>query len=368
MTDSDRSASQSGASQPGVRASASAGSTDSDAPHPGAPVDGAPSPAFDGDDAVLPFQLDSLDLRGRVVRLDQTLDTILSQHRYPPSVSALVGEASLLTAMIGQAMKLRGRFSLQARGEGQVGLIATDYFAPKEEGGPAHIRAYAQFKPETPEMVEDPFTLLGGGLFAMTIDQGAHMHPYQGLVPLAGGSLSDCAASYFAQSEQIATRFYTGIGRAAAPGGPEKWRAGGIMVQHLAEFGEGATPPDAPSGEDGLLTAQDVADMGDRSDDWRNVNAKIDSVEMIELIGPHVSPETLLWRLFHEDAPRVYPSQAIRFGCTCSRDKVETLLRQFPAEDLEEMMTPEGDIVADCQFCGTAYAFSAATIAGERND
>lgn len=205
--------------------------------------------ASGGDDAILPFQLDRLDLRGGVVRLDKTLNQILDQHRYPGPVSALVGEAVLITALIGRSMKLRQRFSLQAKGDGAVSMIATDYFAPQEEGEPARLRAYAQFDADrVPEVASDPFSLLGEGLMAMTIDQGKHTTPYQGLTPLVGGGLASCAETYFAQSVQTATRFQLSLGQTAAPGESPRWRAGGVMLQHLPDFGEGATPPDAPSG------------------------------------------------------------------------------------------------------------------------
>ncbi|MBX2856061.1 MAG: Hsp33 family molecular chaperone HslO [Rhodobacteraceae bacterium] len=317
-----------------------------------------PQAAPPGDDSVLPFQLDQLDLRGRVVRLDKTLDQIMAQHRYPPSVCALVAEAALITALIGQAMKLRGRFSVQARGESAIKLIATDYYAPSAEGEFARLRAYAQFDPKaTPDVIEDPYSLIGEGLFAMTIDQGRHMAPYQGLTPLVSGGLAACAETYFAQSEQIATRFHLAFGESAQPGGPTQWRAGGVMLQHLAEFGEGAQPLEGPSGEDGLLSPQDIAEMGDRAEDWGRANILLDTVEDLELIGPHVSPETLLWRLFHEEQPRVYPPQPIHFGCTCQGEKVETLLTQYPEAELREMATDTGEIVADCQFCGAQYRF-----------
>ena len=329
------------------------------------PRGGPPAP---GDDSVLPFQLDHLDLRGRVARLDQTLDRILTQHRYPQPVCALVGEAALLTAMIGQAMKLRGRFSVQARGDGPVGLIATDYYPPKQDGAVAKIRAYAQFdEARTPDAADDPFALLGEGLFAMTIDQGPGMAPYQGLTPLVPGGLSACAETYFAQSEQVATRFQIALGLSAEPGevGGERWRGGGVMLQHLAEFGEGAEAPAEPSGAEGLMSAQDVADLSDRSDDWRRANMLLDTVDAIELVGPHVSPESLVWRLFNEEQPRVYPPQAVAFGCSCDGANVEALLKQYPADAVREMTTEAGDIVADCQFCGAQYRFELSDIIDE---
>ncbi|MEM6670382.1 MAG: Hsp33 family molecular chaperone HslO [Pseudomonadota bacterium] len=323
--------------------------------------------ASGGDDAILPFQLDRLDLRGGVVRLDKTLNQILDQHRYPGPVSALVGEAVLITALIGRSMKLRQRFSLQAKGDGAVSMIATDYFAPQEEGEPARLRAYAQFDADrVPEVASDPFSLLGEGLMAMTIDQGKHTTPYQGLTPLVGGGLASCAETYFAQSVQTATRFQLSLGQTAAPGESPRWRAGGVMLQHLPDFGEGATPPDAPSGGDGLLSAQDIADMGDQPDNWRRANMLLDTVETMELIGPHVTPERLLIRLFHEEQPRVYPAQTVVFGCTCSREKVVSLMAGYPETTVQDMVTEDGEIVADCQFCGAQYRFDLEEMLADR--
>ena len=102
------------------------------------------------DDTVLPFQLDRADIRGRVGRLDSVLETILGQHDYPAPVAALVAEAALITALIGQTIKLRWKLSLQIRGEGPVRLIATDYFGPSEEGAPARMRAWAGYDPDAP--------------------------------------------------------------------------------------------------------------------------------------------------------------------------------------------------------------------------
>ena len=100
------------------------------------------------DDTILPFQLDRADVRGRVGRLDSVLETIVGQHAYPAPVAALVAEAALITALIGQTIKPRWKLSLQVRSDGPVRLLATDYFGPSEEGAPAKMRAYAGFDPE----------------------------------------------------------------------------------------------------------------------------------------------------------------------------------------------------------------------------
>ena len=181
------------------------------------------------DDTVLPFQLDRCDIRGRVARLDGVLDTVLAQHRYPAGIEALVAEMALLTALIGQTVKLRWKLSLQVRGDGPARLIATDYFAPESAGAPARIRAYASF--DADRLTDAPaFMQVGKGYFAILIDQGSGAAPYQGITPIAGGSLAACAQTYFAQSEQLPTRFSLAFGEGRLAGAGPGWRAGGIML------------------------------------------------------------------------------------------------------------------------------------------
>jgi len=314
------------------------------------------------DDTVLPFQLDRSDIRGRVARLDGVLERILAQHAYPAPIEALVAEAVLLTAMIGQTLKLRWRLSLQVRGNGPARLIATDYYAPEGEGAPARIRAYASFDRDRLLPGTAPFAQIGEGYFAMIIDQGRDMQPYQGITPLAGGSLSSCAETYFAQSEQLPTRFATSFGRSTLQGQDEKWRAGGVMLQHLPKASPHARG-DA-TGEDGLLAPADMLD-GDAAEDWNRANLLLDTVEALELIGPAVQPTDLLLRLFHEEAPRVYDAQPLAFGCSCSEDKVRQSLSIYSARDIATMTTDAGTVTADCQFCGAHYILDPATLGFE---
>lgn len=314
------------------------------------------------DDMILPFQLDRSDIRGRVARLDGVLERILGQHAYPAPVADLVAEACLLTALIGQTVKLRWRLSVQVRGDGPVRLIATDWFAPEQEGEAARLRAYAGFDAtRLPARAERPFALLGRGVFALMIDQGQGTMPYQGITPLAGGSLAGCAATYFAQSEQIATRFHLAAAEAGAPGERFRWRAGGIMLQHMPKASPAAT---GPSGEGGLMAAADVLGA-EEGEDWRRANLLLDTAETHELIGPLVAPDALLYRLFHEEGPRIFPAQSARFGCTCSAEKVVGAMAQYSARDIGRMTNAEGRLTADCQFCGARYEFDPATLGFE---
>lgn len=316
------------------------------------------------DDTVLPFQLDHADVRGRMARLDGVLERVLSQHNYPAVIEGLVAETMLLTALIGQTMELRWKLSLQVRGDGPARLIATDYFAPIEAGGPARMRAFASFDSERLSD-GDAFSQIGRGYFAVLIDQGSGTEPYQGITPIAGGSLASCAETYFAQSEQLPTKFALSYGRSTLAEGPERWRAGGVMLQHMPK----ASPlmSGGGSGEGGLLSAGDIL-AGDDEENWTRASLLLDTVEDLELVGPSLQPTDLLVRLFHDEAPRVFDTQKVEFGCTCSADKVRQSLSIYSAKDIAHMTTEDGKVTADCQFCGAHYEFEPGTLGFEAGE
>ena len=313
------------------------------------------------DDTVLPFQLDRSDTRGRLARLDGVLERILAQHDYPVTIEALVAELAILTALIGQTIKLRWKLSLQVRGNGPVRIIATDYYAPEVEGGTARIRGWASY--DETRLEEGPgFPQIGNGYFAILIDQGQGTTPYQGITPLAGGSLAACAETYFAQSEQIPTRMALSFGRSTLSGGEERWRAGGIMLQQMPK----ASPhvQGGGSGSGGLLTPEDIL-ADDEVDAWQRVTAPLASVDALDLIGPGVESTEFLARMYPKEGPRVFDPQPVRFGCTCSDERVRTSLSIYSAKDIGHMTTPEGIVTADCQFCGAHYEFDPKTLGFE---
>lgn len=317
------------------------------------------------DDTVLPFQLDRTGTRGRIARLDSLLQDVLSQHNYPAPVEALVAEATLLTALIGQTIKLRWKLSLQIRGSGPARLIATDYFGPGEDGSPAHIRAFAGYDADQLDMSGNPFEQIGEGCFGILVDQGQGTTPYQGITPIAGGSLAACAETYFAQSEQLPTRFALSFGQSQSPGQAMRWRAGGVMLQQMPKV-----PPqlsEGGSGDGGLLSAADILE-DDEAEDWSHVNILLDSADEIELIGPNVEPTELLLRLFHAESPRVFDAQSVNFGCTCSDTRVRESLSIYSTKDIGRMITDEGIVTADCQFCGAHYEFDPDTLGLEAED
>src|SRR6478735_8791878 len=142
------------------------------------------------DDVVLPFEVDTLDLRGRLTRLGPALDDLLAKHDYPTPVGKLLGEAVVLTTLLGSSLKFEGRFILQTQTDGPVSFLIVDFQAPDR------LRAYARYDARRLGEAQDSGALLGKGHLAMTIDQGADMSRYQGLVALEGGTLEDAAHEY----------------------------------------------------------------------------------------------------------------------------------------------------------------------------
>lgn len=307
------------------------------------------------DDTVLPFQLDRANVRGRVARLDGVLEQVLEQHNYPPQIEALIAEVALLTALIGQTIKQRWKLSIQVRGDGPARILAADFYAPESEGAPARIRAYASFDPDRLDATQAPFSQIGKGYFAILIDQGEGSEPYQGITPLDKTSLSACAETYFDQSEQIPTRFELAFGRSQLAGETERWRAGGMMLQHMPN----ASP---------LMVGADariVLSEQDDGENWSRANILLDTVDQLELIGPSIAPTDLLLRLFHEERPRVFDPQPVTFGCTCSSDRVRQSLSIYSTKDIAHMTTDDGIVTADCQFCGAHYQFDPKTLGFE---
>ena len=312
---------------------------------------------------VLPFQLERPNVRGRFTRLDSVIENILEQHNYPSIVEALITEATILTVLIGQMIKLNWRLSLQIRGDGPIRLIATDYYGPSEEGLPAQIRAYASYDKEKIDINSDPFTQIGTGYFAVIINQGKNMSPYQGITPLSGGSLSSSAEAYFFQSEQIPTKFCIAYGTTQLPLEKLSLRAGGIMLQHMPNASPLIKQKPSPQSED-LLKEINPLDEG-LKENWARVGILLDTIEDLELIGPSLSFEQVLYRLFHDEIIQTSNSQNVNFGCTCSEDKVRQSMSIYSTKDLKHMTKADGSLTADCQFCGAHYILDPTTLGFE---
>jgi molecular chaperone Hsp33 len=314
------------------------------------------------EDAILPFEVASLDLRGRVVRLGAALDQTLANHDYPAPVAKLLGEAIVLTVLLGSSLKFDGRFILQTQTDGPVRMLVVDF------NSPGRIRACARFDRTRVEAAiaaraASAGELLGSGHLAMTIDQGPDMSRYQGLVALSGGGLEDAAHEYFLRSEQIPTRVRLAVAEeisADTTGPRHRWRAGGMLLQFLPKKAErmrgpDLDPGDAPEGTAPHAIAEDDA--------WVAGRSLIATVADIELIDPELSSERLLYRLFHEHGVRVFRAVAVEAKCSCSRQSVEDMLKSFSQDDRDHMVE-NGVISVTCEFCSSTYVFAPEEVAG----
>jgi len=314
------------------------------------------------DDTVLPFEVPALDLRGRVVRLGPSANEILARHAYPAPVAKLLGEAIVLTVLLGSALKFEGRFILQTQTDGPVRMLVVDFITPGQ------VRACARFDRDRVAAIAagavGAGTLLGEGHLAMTIDRGPDMNRYQGLVALEGGSLEDAAHEYFLRSEQIPTRVRLAVAEELRPGSDgagHQWRAGGVLLQFLPKATERMRGPDFDPGD-----APEGVEPHDLPEDdaWVEGRALVETVEDIELIDPAVSSEALLYRLFHERGVRVFRSVAVRSQCSCSREGVSAMLRSFSQDDRDHMVQ-NGVILVTCEFCDTTYDFKPGDVKAE---
>lgn len=305
------------------------------------------------DDVLIPFRIVRPGMLGRLVRLGPVADTILARHAYPPLVSEIVAEAVVLTALLGAALKGEGRFTLQTRSDGAIRFIVVNYETPSK------VRAYASFDPDRVELLSKSggrlsTDTLGTGHLAFTIDPGKGRERHQGIVALDGGTLVKGVHTYFRQSEQLPTYVRVAVGRERKAGAEGdagwRWRASGLLVQHVPKLGGVQPPPaDDDDAEDRLY--------GEDDDAWQRVRLLAGTVEDHELIDPSLAPHRLLYRLFHEEGVRVEPDVALSSECTCSRARVGAFLETFDPAAIADMRTPDGSISIRCEFCATDYRF-----------
>lgn len=314
------------------------------------------------DDLVLPFAIEGMSVRGRVARTGPVISDILSRHDYPPVVSRLLAETLLLVSMLGTALKLEGRFTVQTSSDGPVDLLVADMTKDGGLRGYAHFdaKAVASIESDTPTLAE----LTGKGSMALTVDQGPGRNSYQGVVPLEGNTIAACGEDYFRRSEQLPTLIKLVVAetleRDAGGAADAGWRAGGIMIQSMPEEGglvRDLDPGDAPDG-----VRPDADDAEDEN--WNRATVLMQTVEDHELVDPALPAEQLLYRLYHEDGVRAFASHPLSFSCRCSRDYIKGVLEGFGSDEIADMHTDEGRIEVRCEFCSSTYDFDPGEIKG----
>jgi molecular chaperone Hsp33 len=291
------------------------------------------SPDETGFDQVLRFTIPARNARGRIVRLGPTLDVILAAHDYPPVIKHLLAEALVLAALIGSLLKDDdSQLTMQAQTEGGiVDLLVCDYRAGELRGYVRHDAERLAGLGANPSL----YALFGQGYLAMTFDVGEAGQRYQGIVPLEGDSLAQCCEAYFAQSEQLPTLIRVGARSSGA-----HCIAGGAILQHLAE------------GEEGRERLHVRLDHPE----WEHIAVMAGSIRHDELVDPELSLESLVWRIFHEEAQiRVKQGARLTRGCRCTEAHYISVLMRFPEDEREHMRGEDGKVTVDCAFCSKLF-------------
>ena len=293
---------------------------------------------------ITPFHLPGRPVRGRLVRLGPLADALLTRHDNHPAVIRLAGEALALAAALATALKFRGSFSLQAKGDGAVPMLLADC---TEAGA---LRGYARAEPEKLASAlrgdgADPrpsaAALLGQGYLAFTVDQGPERERHQGIVAIEGEALADMALHYFRTSEQMQCAL-----RLACDKTPGGWRASALILERVAA--EGGLPD---------------ADGPEADDAWLAATAMASTLTQAELLDDSLASEELIWRLFGSEGVSADRPRALAYGCRCSRARLAGILEGFEPDDLDHMAV-SGDIVMTCEFCNLDFRFDRGEVRG----
>jgi molecular chaperone Hsp33 len=280
-------------------------------------------------DSLRRFVFERYPFRGQLVHLGPAWRAMMENHDYPAEVRDTLGEAVAATALLAATLKFEGRLSLQLRGTGPMHLMLVEC----TDG--LGVRAVARFR--DPPAIRDLRQLSGNGTLTVTLEGEDLANRYQGVVPLAGERMSDCLRDYFENSEQLPTRLWL---RADGE------QASGLLLQRLPVTTRPATATESGAGG----VAEDEIE-----DAWRRVQLVADTVTDPELAS--LSDRELLRRLFAEDDVRMFEAAPVFFRCSCSRSRVETMLRALGREEVDSILSERSSVEVRCEFCNRAYRF-----------
>jgi molecular chaperone Hsp33 len=292
---------------------------------------------------VTPFYMPGRPVRGRLLRLGPLADALLTRHDNDPAVTRLAGKALALTAALATALKFKGTFSIQAKGDGPVNLLLADC---TDQGT---LRGYARADAErlgrllAEADAPTDADLLGRGYLAFTVDQGPETERHQGIVSIEGPSMTAMALHYFETSEQLQCALHLACARTEAG-----WRAGALILERIAIGGE----------------ANLAMSEAEQEESWLAATTLAATITEDELLDDTLAPERLLYRLFHTEGVATDRPRALGYGCRCSRAKLSGILEGFTPAELDEMSTGH-DIVMTCEFCNFDFRFPRGDIRGQ---
>ncbi len=265
------------------------------------------------------FMLENADTRGEWVHLDDTWQAMLQRADYPPTIRKVLGEALAASVLLSATIKHKGSLILQIRGDGPVHLLVVQ---ATPEG---HVRGLAKWHTEPESDTLD--AIFGRANIVITLEAENANERYQGIIALEGDTLSTALEQYFLQSEQLPTRLWLHS---------DTQTSAGVLLQRL--------PSSTQSDED-----------------WERVGILLDTLTAEELV--EVAAETLLLRLFHEEAPRVFAARHLAFQCSCSLEKIENTIKGLGETEAHAIIAEQGKIEVDCQFCNSRYVLDHVDVA-----
>jgi molecular chaperone Hsp33 len=260
------------------------------------------------------FIFENAPIRGEIVHLDATWQAVLERRQYPPRVREVLGELMAAAALLTSTLKFDGRLIMQIQGKGPVSLLVVECTSDRT------MRAIAQWQGEIPDA---PLAaLVGDGRLAVTIDPLKGKERYQAIVALEGLTVAEAFENYFARSEQLATRLWLAS---------DPQQAAGMLLQRLPQ-----------------------AELAD-DDAWARAVHLGSTITREELLALPVSE--IVHRLYHEEDIRLFSRMPVSFRCSCSRARVEAVLRMLGRDEIHSILDEQGSVNVDCEFCGSRYEF-----------
>lgn len=270
-------------------------------------------------DALYRFMLENADTRGEWVHLDDSWQELVKRADYPEIVRNALGEALAAVVLLSATIKHKGSLILQIRSDGPVHLLVVQ---ASPEG---HVRGLARWSEEPTET--DLSSIFGTGHIAITMEATTDNERYQGIIELEGDNLSDALGEYFNRSEQLPTRLWLTSNADSC---------GGLLLQRL--------PAEKHNDED-----------------WSRVNMLLDTLTPEELLT--VEPADLIYRLFHEESPRLFDPTMLRFQCSCSMEKIENTIKSLGQDEADSIIAEQGTIEVNCEFCNSQYHLDSVDVA-----
>ena len=265
-------------------------------------------------DSILAFSFDNLAVRGQLVRLENSFQTILQQHHYPHEISKLLGETLLTSILLMAPLKLEGNITVQFDGEGPISMLAAKCNHNYD------IRALATFDKELIQSkVQEVFQK---GRLAVTVQPDHTVKPYQSIINLSGGSITQAMESYFIQSEQLPTRFIFASNENTVAA---------LMLQQLPESTDNT------------------------ENDWQHAITLANSVTEEELLT--LPYEDILHRLYHQEEIRIYPKEKVQFKCPCTVEKMSMAVKTMGQAEAEHLLSNKQAITVTCEYCNNQYDF-----------